>query len=65
MPINCDKGSMYIGSIDRVRPELGYVKGNVQWVSWQVNRAKGEYPLEDLITMCRAVVERAETIRKE
>lgn len=65
VPINCHKGSMYIGSIDRVNPELGYVKGNVQWVSWQVNRAKGEYSLEDLITMCRAVVERAETIRKE
>ena len=64
MPINTEKGSMYIGSIDKIQPELGYTKGNVQWVSWQVNRAKGEYTLGDLITMCRAVVERAETIPK-
>lgn len=65
MPINCDKGSLYIGSIDKIDPDKGYVRGNVQWVSWQLNRAKGEYPLDVLITMCRAVLERAETIRKE
>ena len=34
----------------------GYVPGNVQWVSWRVNRAKGEQTQEQFLEMCRAVL---------
>lgn len=65
LPINMEKCSLDIASIDRIVPSEGYVKGNVRWVSWKVNRAKGEMPDSELISLCRAVLERAETIRKE
>lgn len=29
-------------SLDRVRPELGYVKGNVRVISWRANRLKAD-----------------------
>ena len=28
-------------TIDRIKPELGYIKGNVQWLSMEANRKKG------------------------
>lgn len=49
-------------SIDKINPELGYVKGNIQLVCWAVNRAKGDLTEEQFINMCRAVVEGATTI---
>ena len=39
-------------SIDRIKPELGYIKGNVRLVTYQVNMAKGVYTDEDFFTMC-------------
>lgn len=65
LPLVMEKGSLDIASIDRIVPEKGYTKGNVRWVSWKVNRAKGEMSDSDLISLCRAVLESAETIRKE
>lgn len=47
-------------SLDKIDPELGYVKGNVQWLSWAANRAKGDMRTLDFIEMCRRVVEVAE-----
>jgi hypothetical protein len=29
-------------SLDRVRPELGYIKGNVRVISWRANRLKAD-----------------------
>ena len=49
-------------SIDKIKPELGYVEGNVQWVAWAVNRAKGDLDEELFIKMCSAVVKGATTI---
>lgn len=49
-------------SIDKIDPELGYVKDNVQLVCWAVNRAKGDLTEAQFINMCKAVVEGATTI---
>jgi hypothetical protein len=35
-------------SIDRIDPTKGYVKGNVQIISWKANRIKGYASVEDL-----------------
>jgi hypothetical protein len=47
-------------SLDKIEPSLGYVKGNVQWLSWAANRAKGDLTNFDFIEMCRRVVEVSE-----
>jgi len=39
-------------SLDRVEPELGYTKGNVRFVTFQVNCAKGFYTDEEFYEMC-------------
>lgn len=44
-------------SIDKIRPEGGYVEGNVQWVAWAVNRAKGDMETDVFVDMCRQVLE--------
>jgi hypothetical protein len=33
-------------TIDRIRPELGYVKGNCVIVSWKANWMKGDLSVE-------------------
>lgn len=52
-------------SIDKIIPDLGYVKGNVQLVCWAVNRAKGDLTEETFLYMCKVIHERATTISKE
>ena len=49
-------------SIDKVCPEKGYVEGNVQWVAWAVNRAKGDLEEEVFLRMCAAIARGATTI---
>lgn len=44
-------------SLDRIVPELGYTKGNVRFVSWQVNAAISEYGLANFMNICRDVIE--------
>lgn len=44
-------------SLDRIDPSKGYVQSNVEWVCWAINRAKGEMTKENLIAMCKRVVE--------
>lgn len=48
-----DKDAM---SIDRVIPSLGYTKGNVRFVTHQVNIAKGRYGDKDLIQLALDIV---------
>lgn len=35
-------------SIDKLKPGLGYVKGNVYVISWRANRLKGNATLDEL-----------------
>ena len=45
-------------SLDRIKPELGYVNGNVRVILDCLNSAKGSGTDEQLFQVCRAVVER-------
>ena len=65
MPLVLTKGALDTPSIDQIDPALGYVPDNVQWLSWRINRAKGEQSTSDFIIMCKAVLEGATTISKE
>ena len=57
-----EKGSLDVPSLDCIDPSKGYVRGNVQWLTWRINRAKGEQSQSDFISMCKAVLEGATTI---
>jgi hypothetical protein len=52
-------GTHLAPSPDRIVPELGYVRGNVRWFLWAVNRAKGEMPDDLFVDICTAVAARA------
>lgn len=49
--------NLYGPSIDRIRPEKGYTKGNVVWASFICNIGKSDLPVDDYIKICRAVVD--------
>jgi hypothetical protein len=44
-------------SLDQKDPAKGYIEGNVQWLAWCVNRAKGDLHIEDFYDMCETVLE--------
>lgn len=52
------KVTPYSPSMDRVKPELGYVLGNVRFILHGLNDLKGTGTDEDLLYICRRVVER-------
>jgi hypothetical protein len=44
-------------SIDRIVPELGYTKGNVQWVHKDINYMKGKLTQKRFVQLCKLVNE--------
>ena len=52
-----EKGAVACLSLDKIRPGEGYVPGNVQWVAWAVNRAKGDMNEDVFLDMCRQILE--------
>ena len=50
-------GFRHSPSLDRIVPELGYVKGNVQVISQQANAMKSCASKEDMITFAHWVLE--------
>lgn len=48
---------MKTASLDRIDSSRGYVKGNVQWVHVDVNRAKWEMSSDEFIDLCCEVAE--------
>ena len=56
LPMSLTKGDLGILSIDQHEPGKGYGEDNVQWVRWDVNRAKGELTIEQLVELCKAIV---------
>jgi hypothetical protein len=46
--IDCNVQSRNSPSIDRIIPMLGYVKGNIQVISWQANTMKNNASVEEL-----------------
>lgn len=55
--LKIEKGAITCLSLDKIRPEQGYVVGNVQWVAWAVNRAKGDMEEEVFLDMCRQIMD--------
>jgi peroxiredoxin len=51
---SCEKST---ASLDRIIPELGYTKGNVQWVHKDINYMKGRFSEDRFIQICRIVSE--------
>ncbi len=58
VPLAIAKNTPLTLSIDKIKPELGYLNDNVQWVCWAVNRAKGDLTTIDFIDMCKRVTEK-------
>lgn len=44
-------------SLDQIEPSKGYIVGNVQWVTWISNRAKGDMSQDDFYRMCDIATE--------
>lgn len=52
------KKNPFVVTIDRIDSNKGYVKGNIQLLAWQVNRAKGDYSTKEFMKMCTQVARR-------
>jgi len=46
-------------SLDRIDSSAGYVEGNVQWVTSEVNMMKQSYSQQRFIEVCRAVADKS------
>ena len=57
MDLNCEEQSRNSPSLDRIIPELGYVKGNIQVISWQANTMKNNASVEELKSFAKWVLE--------
>jgi len=42
-------------SIDKINPKKGYTIGNVQWLCWVANRAKGDMSEKLFLRMCKSI----------
>lgn len=51
---NCNLKSC---TIDRINSALGYVEGNIQLVTWEVNAAKGARSTDRFLAHCQQVIE--------
>jgi hypothetical protein len=47
----------YQASLDRIDSSIGYLKGNVQFISIAANHAKGNLSHEDMILFCNLIYE--------
>jgi hypothetical protein len=58
MPLEVAKKRMssWSYSIDRIDPKLGYVRGNIQIISWKANALKGNATLDELTAFAKWVL---------
>lgn len=42
-------------SLDRIKPELGYVQDNCRWILFGLNALKGAYTDADVFIICKAI----------
>jgi hypothetical protein len=47
--------SLFVASIDRIDSNLGYVKGNIQWVCLPINYLKSTLTHNQVIDMCKII----------
>ncbi len=52
----------YSPSIDRIDSNKGYTKDNIQIISAQANRMKGDSSREELLTFCKSVLDKEDTL---
>lgn len=54
---NCrlNLASIYSASVDRINNELGYIKGNIRFISNMANIARNRFTDQDLIEFCKKV----------
>lgn len=57
--ITGDKLEFSKASLDRIDSSIGYVPGNVQWVSIQANLSKHTMSMSELIEFCNKVINHA------
>ena len=55
LPMSMGVGTKNKVSIDRINSNKGYVKGNCQLVTWEVNQAKASLMQSEFIKMSKAV----------
>lgn len=48
VPLELGTRSLYTASLDRIKPALGYVPGNVWVISWRANQIKSDLTLAQL-----------------
>lgn len=51
-----DKRKNQTASLDRITSELGYVKGNIQWLHKRINIMKNNMPQDEFLFWCLEVV---------
>jgi hypothetical protein len=42
-------------SLDRIDSNIGYIKGNVQWVDFTINRMKSDLKQSEFVKLCKLV----------
>jgi hypothetical protein len=51
-------------SIDKIRPNEGYVQGNVRLVCWAFNQMRGDFPDEVVYQLARALINNFEAVEE-
>lgn len=52
-----NKSNPYSCTIDRINSDFGYIKGNVQLVTWKINYIKQHLSKKEFLSICKKVVE--------
>ncbi len=50
-----DEGLIYMASLDRVDSNIGYMKGNIQFISAVANMAKNNMTHEQMVEFCKLI----------
>lgn len=51
-----DRKRKDLASLDRIDNTKGYIKGNVRWILWEINRMKWDMSDEELHNMCKLIL---------
>jgi hypothetical protein len=50
------KGGWLAPSLDKIDPEKGYIRGNIQWLTQRLNLLKSNMTNEELLTICKLII---------